>query len=454
VSEEELNELKTSTLRNYVNKASIDAVGRGVDAGIKGMTGPKKEMEKNMSKAYKRQRGINRAANKLASRAERREEVELDERLGGKGYKRRKDYAGRTVEGDWEDSDRGAGNKATRRAGGKVKKKSPTYQAYVLNKEGLAMEAKVDAGLSPEEKEKVRNVRKFGVSHNVAGHGKLRRSLAKMHRGDKKIPGDKSKWMEMESVELGDANGNLAFEVVDIIKAPPMKTVLPAAQFELVDENYEKIKTGEVLSAFKRDPKVRKRFEKAARKDRGPGSVENQAADDMLQTAKDIAKRKGDTSKSDDRYAYEQVEVKKNSEIVQELFGNKKYPYGKATKKNPRGKRDQAELDRAQEYIKKNPNFGKVIESKDAAFDYVVNKYRKKYGKDAVITKDSPKPKPPSDAEKAKAAAERKKRQDADNKAYAARAKKAGFKSTQDYTDVVARYGSEDNYNKGRGLGT
>jgi hypothetical protein len=59
----------------------------------------------------------------------------IGERLGGKGYKRRKDYAGRTVEGDWPDSDRGAGNKATRKAGGKVKKKSPTYQAYVLNKE-------------------------------------------------------------------------------------------------------------------------------------------------------------------------------------------------------------------------------------------------------------------------------------------------------------------------------
>ena len=55
--------------------------------------------------------------------------------MGGKGYKPRKDYAGRTVSGDWEDSDRGAGNKAKRRAGGKVEKKSPTYQAYVLNKE-------------------------------------------------------------------------------------------------------------------------------------------------------------------------------------------------------------------------------------------------------------------------------------------------------------------------------
>ena len=73
IPHEEINELKTSTLRSYVNRASIDAVGRGVDAGVKGMTGPKKEMEKNMTKAYKRQRGINTAANKLASRAEKNE---------------------------------------------------------------------------------------------------------------------------------------------------------------------------------------------------------------------------------------------------------------------------------------------------------------------------------------------------------------------------------------------
>ena len=38
--------------------------------------------------------------------------------------------------------------------------------------------------------------------------------------------------------------------------------------------------------------------------------------------------------------------------------------------------------------------------------------------------------------------------------AYASRAKKAGFKSTQDYTNTVARYGGESNYKKGKGLGT
>ena len=62
----------------------------------------------------------------------------MNERLGGKGYKPRKDYAGRRVSGDWEDSDRGSGNRATKRAGGKVKKKSPTYLAYIKNKEKVS----------------------------------------------------------------------------------------------------------------------------------------------------------------------------------------------------------------------------------------------------------------------------------------------------------------------------
>ena len=139
------------------------------------------------------------------------EEVELDERLGGKGYQPYTSLTGKKISGDWEDSDRGAGNKAKKRAGGKVEKKSPTYLAHVHNKEG-----------------------------------------------------------------------------------------------------YESKKTGEVLAAFKRDPKVRKRFEKAAKKEGGPGSAKNRAADDMLQTAKDTAKRKGDTSKSDDRYAYEETILEKD----------------------------------------------------------------------------------------------------------------------------------------------
>ena len=141
----------------------------------------------------------------------------------------------------------------------------------------------------------------------------------------------------------------------------------------------------------------------------------------MYATATKRAKEAGDTSKSDKRYA-----VEGSAYGLWKGDGKRKLPGDKKKKE-----------------VKE-----------DKAFKYVVDKLRKQHGKDAVITKDSPKPKPPSEAEKKKAAAERKKRQDADNKAYAARAKKAGFKSTQDYTNVVARYGSEDNYRKGKGLGT
>ena len=68
----------------------------------------------------------------------------LNERLGGKGYKPRKDYAGRRVSGDWENSDRGGGNKWQKRVGKPVKKKSPTYLAYIKNKENQKENVDID----------------------------------------------------------------------------------------------------------------------------------------------------------------------------------------------------------------------------------------------------------------------------------------------------------------------
>ena len=103
-------------------------------------------------------------------------------------------------------------------------------------------------------------------------------------------------------------------------------------------------------------------------------------------------------------------------------------------------------------------------EGEDKAFNFVVNKLKSKYGDGVMTTGEKMKPQSAADkakarahqakVDKAKIAAERKKRQDADNKAFAGRAKKAGYKSTQDYANVVARYGSEDNMKKGKGLGT
>ena len=84
--------------------------------------------------------------------------------------------------------------------------------------------------------------------------------------------------------------------------------------------------------------------------------------------------------------------------------------------------------------------------SKDQALNFVKNKIRQETGR------------PPGQQKKEKGAKtngtqkylERQK----DKKAYADKAKKAGFKSTQDYTNTMARYGGESNYKAGRGLGT
>ena len=87
----------------------------------------------------------------------------------------------------------------------------------------------------------------------------------------------------------------------------------------------------------------------------------------------------------------------------------------------------------------------------DRAVDIVRANIIKKHGEGAIYDAKRDKP---TEAQKKAAAAERQKRQAEKNKAFADRAKKAGYKSTQDYANVVARYGSEDNMKKGKGLGT
>jgi len=121
----------------------------------------------------------------------------IGERLGGKGYKSYTSMTGKKVSGDWEDSDRGAGNKAKKRAGGKVEKKSPTYLAHVHNKEEVQVdEAKVDKGRSDYGKASIRNYRRSGPGHGEPAmfdpenkRGKLidkRREEHKARRGVKK----------------------------------------------------------------------------------------------------------------------------------------------------------------------------------------------------------------------------------------------------------------------------
>ena len=93
----------------------------------------------------------------------------------------------------------------------------------------------------------------------------------------------------------------------------------------------------------------------------------------------------------------------------------------------------------------------KVEESRDRAVDIVRANIIKKHGKGAIY---DAKRDAPTEAQKKANAEARKKRAEADKKAFADRAKKAGYKNPQDYANVVARYGSEENMKKGKGLGT
>ena len=85
--------------------------------------------------------------------------------------------------------------------------------------------------------------------------------------------------------------------------------------------------------------------------------------------------------------------------------------------------------------------------SDDKALNFVKTKIRKEIGKPEGQRKKEKGAKSPSGTGKYLKRAQ-------DKKAYVAKAKKAGFKSAQDYTNTMARYGGEDNYKKGKGLGT
>ena len=127
--------------------------------------------------------------------------------MGGKGYKSYTSLTGKKVSGDWEDSDRGAGNKATKRAGGKVEKKSPTYLAHVHNKEELIHPVVQNAldelnrygketgkATGSLNKKPGTPVKKGGTSSPVmqAVRTKIRQETGKPAGQQKKVRGDKS----------------------------------------------------------------------------------------------------------------------------------------------------------------------------------------------------------------------------------------------------------------------
>ena len=352
-SPEQVKEAKLDKGRSDYGKATIRNWRHSGPSTVEpAMFDPENKRGKTIEKRreeHKARRGVKGA--KVTTY--KKEEVELDERLGGKGYSRKAAassvYPGKKGTGDWEDSDRGAGNKAARRAGKKVEKKSPTYRAYVLNKEEVVLEK----DLSAAERRALPN-KDFALPGKGEGpQGK--------QAGSYPIPDEK--------------HARSALSLVSQHGTPEEKAKVRA--------------------------KVKKKF---------PGIKVSEGVYDSPEFGKSVAKaRKLSLSK------------------------------------DPKDQKKGRDIDKA--------NTKKMVgESRDKALDLVRASIIKKHGKGAIY--DPKTAKKPSEADKAKAAAERKKRQDADNKAFASRAKKAGYKNPQDYANVVARYGSEDNYKKGKGLGT
>ena len=91
---------------------------------------------------------------------------------------------------------------------------------------------------------------------------------------------------------------------------------------------------------------------------------------------------------------------------------------------------------------------------KPTALSVVLDKIKKEHGAGAVMGQGGSRQKKKEKGAKSSSGTGKYLKRAQDKKAYVAKAKKAGFKSTKDYTNTVARYGSEDNYKKGRGLGT
>ena len=248
--------------------------------------------------------------------------------------------------------------------------------------EGEIIEAKVDAGKSPEQKEKDRNVRKFGVSHNVAGHGKLRRALHRSDRGDKKIKGDKSQYVEMESA---------------------------------VNEG--------IGRAIKKGVKIAKRVVK----DAGPydpggytsiGSLGNPHLGNEKKRAKERAAKRGVSEAKVDDVKYSKDEKRKNYETdVHTLSVNK----GVRTDRNKRHSATDVAFkghaathrDRMQKHYKSRGVKTKGMKE-DKAFNYVLGKLKDKYGS-AVMTKGDKMPEP-SAAQKKKNDAIRAKRAKEDHR--------------------------------------
>ena len=115
-------------------------------------------------------------------------------------------------------------------------------------------------------------------------------------------------------------------------------------------------------------------------------------------------------------------DVKKETDRNKRRFGRDAAPRGSGG------------VEYAQTLVRRREHRAKRGVKEDKAFDNVVSMLRKKHGKDAVLTKDSPKPKAQPQPK--------------------AKPQKPLTAKEKAHKEVIARYGGEANYKAGRGLGT
>ena len=433
--------------------------------------------------------------------------------------------------------------------------------------EEVIPEAKVDKGRSDYGKASIRNYRRMGPGHGEPGmfdpEGKRGKTIDKRreeHKARRGVKGAKVPAYKVEEVEQIDelsketliSYGHKAFKDKKYFQ----KAKRAVGDSPYIDKKIDKRNKGMDLAIKKLNKEEVVEDYETKKKEEIMGALKKR---DLKQKVKekiaaDIIKRKGDVSKSDDRYAYESVEPTQDLDEkcwpgyekkgMKTMFG-KRYPncVKKKTKSEEVEFQEKLDLKKAdmgdvvKDFYKSDaPQFkgrskekrremaiaakltaerGKLpedysanpaqqaaiaIAKKERKQDLKVaqkkkmkeevvtelNRFEKEKGMDTKtgkpVTKggtakndrafqsvmkkfgkqrmgaNQPKKvrgaKNPNETSPTKQKMTRMKAAKASSRAFETRAKKAGYKTAQDYANVVARYGSEDNMKKGRGLGT
>ena len=301
------------------------------------------------------------------------------------------------------------------------------YKAYGMKKKGNRMvpnckpigsvkkeetqvdEAKVDQGRSDYGKASIRNYRRKGPGHGEPAmfdpenkRGKLIDKRREEHKARRGVKGAKVPAYKVDEALVEPKDG--VDSAKEVRKATRKAAFRPFNKESVVDEGvYERRKTKEVIAALKRDKRNLPYTTKAS-------------------IARRIVSNKGDTSKSDDRYAYESVvkEGKKKG-----LWDNIHAKRKRGEKPAKPGDKDYPKTLNVEGIKQARKNVGadkcwdgykakgtkkkggkevpNCVKEEDKAFNYVVAKLKKQHG-DGVLTKRD-KIKPQSAADKAKARA-------------------------------------------------